>query len=62
MVTPCDSHSAVRLARPVNNKNGLMMLAENTELTPLLIEKIKEAIDIGKQTASDVKDELESQI
>ena len=33
------------LAKPVLNKNGLVMLAENTELTEALIHKIRD-IDV----------------
>jgi hypothetical protein len=34
------------LAKPVLNKGGLVMLAEDTELTAALIEKIKD-MDVG---------------
>jgi len=30
------------LAKPICNKNGLVLLAENTELTDTLIEKIRD--------------------
>ena len=36
----------MKLAKPVTNQNGLVMLAEDTELTIALIEKINE-LDIG---------------
>jgi hypothetical protein len=36
----------MRLAKPVLNKGGLVMLAEDTELTAALIEKIKD-MDVG---------------
>jgi hypothetical protein len=32
----------MKLAKPVTNKNGLVMLAEDTELTAILIEKISD--------------------
>jgi hypothetical protein len=32
----------MKLAKPVTNKNGLVMLAEDTELTAILIEKIRD--------------------
>jgi hypothetical protein len=32
----------MKLAKPVTNKNGLVMLAEDTELTSALIEKISD--------------------
>jgi len=36
----------MKLAKPVTNQNGLVILAENTELTVTLIEKIND-LDIG---------------
>lgn len=36
----------MRLAKPVTNRSGLVMLAEDTELTTALIEKIN-GLDIG---------------
>ena len=36
----------MRLSKPVTNKNGMVMLGENTELTQALIERI-EIMDIG---------------
>lgn len=36
----------MKLAKPVTNKNGLVMLAEDTELTATLIDKISD-LDIA---------------
>lgn len=36
----------MKLEKPVTNQNGLVILAENTELTATLIEKIND-LDIG---------------
>jgi hypothetical protein len=36
----------MKLARPVCNANGMVLLGENTELTDVLIERVKD-MDVG---------------
>ena len=57
----------MKLAKPVTNKAGMVMLGENTELSPLLIEKVKDmgitsVYIYGEAKSLDPKEEVLAQL